>query len=501
MQRIICIWFPFLESERLIRQNPDLMQKPFVLVAREANRVFVSAVSKNAGSMGFLPEMSLVDVRAAAPDMLYYESNPVQNVRCLQGLLRWASRFTPRIARGDGNNLYLDIAGASHLFGGEDSLLQNIQSQLEEFGFTALLALADNKAAAWGFAHHGKGKSNITKGTLREASRDISVEALRMSYASTILCQRLGLKKIGDLLDLPRAALANRIGLEDLKRLDQFFGHTAEAKQFSRHRERLIEEMQFFDPLATSAGVKAALDKLLGKLCLRLSQMQQGFRKANLQMERVDHKTLSFSILLMQPSIDVNTLKRLFSHHFEQLDVGFGIDRMILAADQIAPLSRHQLGLEDSKKQCHDESLNRLVNELSNMFGTRHIQRFSQADSHIPERTFKRNRTLHPRNPQNWASPSAKRPLRLLKKPVSVLVHDSTDRKAPEAIFWHGKECYLSVLTGPERIEPNWWCDDPDWQSGSRDYWWIKTHFGALLWLYRVSSEKKAQWFVHGVGS
>jgi protein ImuB len=501
MQRIICVWFPFLESERLIRENPDLTRKPFILVTRESNRVFVSAVSKAAGSLGFLPDMSLVDVRAAMPDILYYDANPAHDIRCLQGLLRWASRFTPRVMRGEGSNLYLDIAGASHLFNGETSLLQNIQSQLKAFGFTTHLALADNKVAAWGFAHYGKSKCNITGEVLREASRDLPVDALQMSYASTALCRRLGLKKIGDLLDLPRVALASRIGLEDMTRVDQFFGRTTEAKQYSRHRERLIEEMQFFDPLATSAGVEAALDILLGKLCARLEKMRQGFRRANLYMERVDHNTLSFSVQLTQSNAKLKTLKRLFSSHFEQLDVGFGIDRMILVAAQIAPLSDHQFGLEDSKRQRHDEDLNRLTNELSNMLGVRHVQRFFEADSHIPEQTFRQSPIHFPRSPQNWNRPLVKRPLRLFKNPVSVLVQDDMGKKTPETIFWQGRKCHLRPLAGPERIEPNWWRDDPDWRNGSRDYWWMKTHFGALLWLYRVADEQKTQWFIHGIGS
>lgn len=502
MQRIICIWFPYLESERLIRQNPDLSQKPFVLVAREANRVFVSALSKAAGDMGFETDMSLVDVRAATPDMMYHEMDPAGDIRCLRGLMRWASRFTPRVARGEGSNLYLDIAGASHLFGGEAALLETLHGQLQALGFTTHLALADTQAVAWGFAHFGKNKSNITADILRETSQDLSVEALQMSYASTTLCQRLGLKKIGALLELPRASLASRIGLEDLKQVDRFFGSAAEARQFARYRERLIEEKQFFDPLATTAGIEAAVDELLAKLCARLSQMQRGFRKASLWMDRVDHQNVSFSIQLMQPSIDLTVLKRLFSRHFEQLDVGFGIDRMRLVADQVAPLSQRQLGLEDSKKQNHEDNLNRLVNELSNMFGGRQVRQFFPADSHIPEQTFTQKPILQssPR-PESWSRTTAKRPIRLFKKPVSVLVQDGLDETTPDRIFWHGRECRLTVLTGPERIEPNWWRHDPDWQNGARDYWWAKTHFGALLWLYRVSDDEKTQWFVHGMGS
>lgn len=485
----------------MIRRNPDLSNRPFALIMHEANRMFVSALSRSAGNMGFAPGMSLVDVRAAAPDMLYYDADPMQDAKCLRGLLRWASRFTPKVARGDGQNLYLDIAGASHLFGGEGALLERIQSQLQAFGFTVRLGLADSKAAAWGFAHYGKNQSNITADTLRDAAKDLPVEALQLAHTSTAFCRRLGIKTIGALRILPRATLANRIGLEGMKRIGQFFSEEAEVTKFARHKERLVEEQQFPDPLATSAGVEMALEALLEKLCQRLASMQQGFRKAHLQLERVDHDTIDFSIQLVRPSINLSMLKRLFSHNFEQLDVGFGIDRMILKAEQTAPMSSRQLGLDDGAEQGNSERLDGLINRLSNMFGYQYVQRFSPADSHIPERAFSHEFALYPSQPQGWAILLTKRPLRLLKKPVSVLLDDDIGTNMPETVFWQDEKCHLTPLTGPERIEPDWWRDDPDWRNGTRDYWWVKTDFGALLWLYRVSDGQKNQWFVHGLGS
>ena len=463
--------------------------------------MFVSALSRNAGNMGFTPGMSLADIRAAAPDMLYYDANPMKDAKCLRNLLRWVSQFTPRVARGDGQNLYLDIAGASHLFGGEQTLLETIQNQLTAFGFTARLGLADSKAAAWGFAHYGKNQSNIRADTLQDTAKNLPVEALQMSHASTAFCRRLGLKTIEALRKLPRATLANRIGLDGLKRLDQFFGEQAEVTKFARHKERLIEEQQFPDPLATNAGVEAALETLLERLCQRLSVLQQGVRNARLLLERVDHDTIEFSIQLVRPSINKPMLQRLFSHHFETLDVGFGIERMVLMAEQTAPISARQMGLNDTTSNNHSELLDGLINRLSNMFGHQYVQRFSPADSHIPERAFSREFALYPSPPQSWITPFGKRPLRLLKKPISVLLNDKIEPNMPETIFWHDRECQISLLSGPERIEPDWWRDDPDWRNGTRDYWWAKTDFGALLWLYRVCDQQKTQWFIHGLGS
>ena len=40
--------------------------------------------------------------------------------------------------------------------------------------------------------------------------------------------------------------------------------------------------------------------------------------------------------------------------------------------------------------------------------------------------------------------------------------------------------------TGPERITPEWWFDDPAWRSGLRDYWQIETQEGPRLWLFQT---------------
>ena len=58
----------------------------------------------------------------------------------------------------------------------------------------------------------------------------------------------------------------------------------------------------------------------------------------------------------------------------------------------------------------------------------------------------------------------------------------------------------LRVATGPERIAPEWWLDDPDWRSGPRDYWRIETERGERLWLfYAHGGEVSGGWFCQGI--
>ncbi|MEM1131093.1 MAG: DNA polymerase Y family protein, partial [Pseudomonadota bacterium] len=74
------------------------------------------------------------------------------------------------------------------------------------------------------------------------------------------------------------------------------------------------------------------------------------------------------------------------------------------------------------------------------------------------------------------------------------------DRPAlPETFRWRRRAHRLAAATGPERIAPEWWLDDPNWRSGVRDYWQVTTEAGERLWLYYAhGGTASSGWFCQG---
>ena len=56
----------------------------------------------------------------------------------------------------------------------------------------------------------------------------LPLAALRLSHETVAALARLGLKRIGDILDLPRAPLAARFGADLLRQLDRALGREHE---------------------------------------------------------------------------------------------------------------------------------------------------------------------------------------------------------------------------------------------------------------------------------
>src|SRR5918997_7218270 len=111
-------------------------------------------------------------------------------------------------------------------------------------GFEARGAVASHAGTAWALAHCAEGGS-VEPGAKAEALADLPVAALRISEEQEAPLDRLGLKRIGQLIGKPRAPLAARFGKNLVRRLDQALGHADEVLSPRRPAPHLSAERRF----------------------------------------------------------------------------------------------------------------------------------------------------------------------------------------------------------------------------------------------------------------
>ena len=72
------------------------------------------------------------------PHLICKPADPEADARALTALAVWAGRWSPSVSldpASDGlEGLFLDVTGATHLFGGEAALLARFGPQLDEAG-------------------------------------------------------------------------------------------------------------------------------------------------------------------------------------------------------------------------------------------------------------------------------------------------------------------------------------------------------------------------------
>ena len=72
-------------------------------------------------------------------------------------------------------------------------------------------------------------------------------------------------------------------------------------------------------------------------------------------------------------------------------------------------------------------------------------------------------------------------------------------RELPARFRWRRRDFAVRMAAGPERLQPEWWFEDPDWRSGTRDYWRVETEGGERLWLFfGQGGAVDPQWYCEG---
>ena len=164
-------------------------------------------------------------------------------------------------------------------------------------------------------------RSPLPSSSRRERSRrrlaPLPVEALRLDSDITRLLKRLGLKRIGQLYDLPRASLERRFHSREaaeavLHRLDQALGRREEPRNPLLPAPDYAARLPFPEPLITHEGVVAGLDHLAEKLCQALTLARRGARRLQLAIYRADGTSAVIDAGLSAPSREPSHLARLF---------------------------------------------------------------------------------------------------------------------------------------------------------------------------------------------
>src|SRR4051812_25390623 len=231
--RFLALHLPALATDRIRRAEPDLPPAlPPATWAPSGNRRLLAAVDHAAAAAGLRPGQALADAQAIAPSLALRPADPEGEMRALQALALWARRYTPLTAVDPPDGLLLDITGCAHLLGGEAALLRDVLARLHRSGIAAQGAATGAAATSAALA---RGRSDnpiaVTGIEAALAAPLLLGPALRLPEAMLVELARLGLRRVHDLLDLPRAPLARRFGRDLLDRLDVVVGRRQTALQ------------------------------------------------------------------------------------------------------------------------------------------------------------------------------------------------------------------------------------------------------------------------------
>ncbi|MBP0483160.1 Y-family DNA polymerase [Sagittula salina] len=545
-RRILSLWFPRLGAERWQRAEPHLREVPFATVATDGNAQTLGAINEIASRHGLFRGQALRDAHALCGELVTRPAYVHREEAFLDALHRWAGKFSPWVASHRPDALVIDLTGCAHLFGGEERICEQVTQDCADLGLSVRTGLADTLGAAWALARFAEadqvptrngdaidqeapatrsraGKRRIgpprgpitgppenriaAPGTAWRALSALPVAALRLPAHTEEALIRVGLRRIGDLLDQPRAALTRRFGRHLLDRLDQAIGSAPEPINPAQPPDRFAVRLSFPDPIGLEDDVAEGFSRMLDRLCNTLKSKSKGARVLRMEVYRCDHvmqwQTLTLANALTQP----DRILPLLRLKIPEMEAGPGIDMLRLEAVQTEPIQQRTMaGHAEATEQAmrrRDASRNGhrgiedLIGRLGARLGMEAITRLHPGNSHIPEKTQKTVLAAWTEPASDWVEIDRPRPL-LLWRPEPVMAPDRP--RLSRQFRWRGREWEALDARGPERIAPEWWLDDPAWRSGPRDYWDVHTTRGDRLWLfYAHGGTLSSGWFCQGL--
>ena len=487
---------------------------PLVVAAKIKNALRLVAMDEIAENLGLACGMPLADARAMIPHLIVADDDPAADAALLETIADWAERYTPLVAFGDQQEarraesptgiLLLDITGCAHLFGGEEALRADLLARLAAQGFLARAAIADTAGAAIALARFTEGGVIAGDDTAAVLS-PLPLAALRLDPEIVSAMDRVGLKRIGQIVEAPRAPLAARFGRELLRRLDQALGRDEEAIDPRRPPPAFIAERRFAEPIVREEDIAATLSSLAASLATSLDRQGEGARRLEYALFRVDgvvsHIGVGAGRPLREPKLILALFREKFAALGDDFDAGFGFDMARLSVTVSAPMEGAQTDLAGDT--IGEGDVEGLLDRIAARLGEDSVAVIAPRTSHIPERA----EALVPRDaaPHNAANPTApafaqaERPLRLFARPEPILVTAGVPDGPPVNFRWRRAAYRVTRAEGPERIAAEWWRNE----GPTRDYYRVEDEVGYRFWLYRnglyLTETNAPQWYVHGI--
>lgn len=412
--------------------------------------------------------------------------------RCaLERLAAWAYQWSSLISYARSGEvsseslLWLELGASCALFQGHVALLAAIEGELAQLGLSHVCALAPSPTAAalltraagrdCAFTDHP-----LTPAQLRAQLDKLPLQLLELPEKILAELAASGLRRIGELLALPAAAITRRFEPQTLLYLRRLCAEVADPRPAWRLPETYQARCEFGVEVRTSTALLFPLQRLLLEFQGYLRARDCSVQRFTLELEHYRQPVSRVTIGLSAAGRDAAQFLTLVRERLHSLVLPAPVSALRVTADEFTAPAIVQTDLFGNDAQPLQQ-LQRLLDRLRARLGDDSVRALALEADYRPERGWQfiapEKLTGTGGTGGTHGNPdSPPRPCWLLREPVQI--------DAP-----------ASLLQGPERIESGWW----DGADVSRDYYLARTREGAQVWVFR--DRRQDTWYLQGLWS
>lgn len=286
---IACLLIPGFELRAALRERPRLALVPAALAPEAGEEPLLGPVTAAAEAAGVRPGMRLGEALATCPSLVLVERDPAAVEREWEGVLRRLEDAGFSVDPAEHGVVVFETCGVERLYGGVQAALGRALAAVGS-GWGPRIGAAERRFTALAAASVARpGQILLVAPKEEEAFLEpLPLSLLPLPAERYAELEGLGLRRLGELAQLPGGAVAERLGVEgrDAWRLAR--GGRRTKVRGRKPAFELAEALTFPEAIGNELTLRRALGSLLERLLARPERAGRPFRKLAVAARLVD---------------------------------------------------------------------------------------------------------------------------------------------------------------------------------------------------------------------
>jgi protein ImuB len=473
----LALQFPHLSLDLVTRSHDLCSDLPVAIADNDARRQSVLDCNPAAAHAGIRPGMPVNAALGLLETLHLVNHDATAEHDALQRLAAWCYQYSSQVTIMAGRATLLLEAGASRrLFGAAEDLSQKLCSELQQLGYHLRAGTGPTPGAARLAARHGLHIARMAD--IPAQIRALPLENLELDTRQSPALQKMGFRTVGEVLRLPRKALARRMGPAAVDYLDRLTGARPDPQTPWRPPERFSSGMDLLSEVRSSQALLFPLKRLVHELCGVLRARDLGIQQLHIELQ-LDapsgaHGPERLRLGMQQPTRDAERILLLLRERLERLRLRRPVRHIRLHVEKMLAFDASQDSLFRDDPDLATQPVRPLLERLQARLGEGAVRGLKGVQDHRPEHSWSVRELDEPAD----CTAMPHRPVWLFARPQRCRIDD------------------YQVLAGPERIEAGWW----DGHDCRRDYFVVRDRSGSTLWAFREYKPEPG-WYLQGMFS
>jgi len=324
--------------------RPRLALVPTALAPEPGEADLLGPVTAAAEAVGVRPGMRLGEALATCPSLALVERDPAAVEREWEGVLRRLEDTGFAVDPVEHGVVVFETRGVERLYGGVQAALERALGAVGS-AWDPRIGAAGRRFTALAAASVARAGQIliVAEQEEKEFLEPLPLSLLPISANRYAELEGLGLRRIGELAQLPSAAVAERLGTDGRKAWKLARGGRKTRVRGRRPASELAEVLVLPDAVANELTLRRALGSLLERLLARPERAGRPFRKLALVARLVDGGSWRRTTTLRDATAELGRLRVALGPKLQELPAP--IVELRLEAVELADHTGQQLAL------------------------------------------------------------------------------------------------------------------------------------------------------------